>query len=124
MDKIIFNGNIGKDAEYSEKDGRGMARFTVAVTHRVKGEKQTEWRNVTAFGKLAEICRDYAKKGRSVVIEGRPSAHGYKNKLEEIVAGIDVLADTVDFVGGGAGSEQTAQNQGSFVAVPDEPLPF
>ena len=125
MDKIIFNGNAGKDAEYTEKDGRGMARFTVAVTHRVKGEKVAEWRNVTAFGKTAEICRDYVKKGRTVLVEGRPSAHGYKNKLEEIVASIDVIADSVELVGGSRdGNEQSEQTGGGFVQVEDEQMPF
>lgn len=126
MDKIIFNGNVGKDAEYTEKDGRGMAKFTVAVTHKVKGEKVTEWRNVTAFGKLAEICRDWVKKGRAVIVEGRPGAHAYKNKLEELVASIDVTADNVEFVGSArdAGGG-TAPNPAGAVVVPDDgEMPF
>jgi single-strand DNA-binding protein len=125
MDTIIFHGNIGKDAEYTEKDGRGMAKFSVAVTHRNKGEKTTEWRNVTVFGKTAEICRDYAKKGRTVLIEGRPTAHGYKNKLEEIVASIDVLADRVDLIGGGRdGDAPSGQAPAGFVQVNEAEMPF
>jgi len=122
MDKIIFNGNVGKDSEYSEKDGRGMARFTVAVTHKNKGEKVTDWRNVTAFGKLAEVCRDYVKKGRTVIVEGRPSAHGYKNKLEEIVASIDVLADNIELVG--TAREANTNPNGAVVVEPDQEMPF
>lgn len=122
MDKIIFSGNVGKDSEYSEKDGRGMARFTVAVTHKNKGEKVTDWRNVTAFGKLAEICRDYVKKGRTVIVEGRPSAHGYKNKLEEIVASIDVLADNIELVG--TARDANTNPNGAVVVEPDQEMPF
>lgn len=125
MDKIFFSGNIGKDCEYSEKDGRGMARFTVAVNHKIKGEKQTQWRNVTAFGKLAEVMRDFGKKGRTVIVEGRPSARGYKNKLEEIVASIDVLADSVDFIGNRQdGDAQSGQAPAGFVQVASEEMPF
>ena len=126
MDKIIFHGNIGKDAKYSEKDGRGMAQFTVAVNHKVKGEKQTEWRNVTAFGKLAETMREWGKKGRTVIVEGRPSAHGYKNKLEEIVASIDVLADSVDFIGSRQDDNEqpTQASPSGFVEVEDGEVPF
>lgn len=126
MDKIIFSGNVGKDAEYTDKDGRGMARFSVAVTHKVKGEKQTEWRNVTAFGKNAEFARDWIKKGRTVLIEGRPSAHGYKNKLEEIVASIDVLVDNVELIGsaGRDANTQSEQAPAGFVAVENEEMPF
>jgi len=124
MDKIIFSGNIGRDCEFTEKDGRGMAKFSVAVNHKVKGETTTDWRNVTVFGKTAEFCRDYVKKGRTVLIEGRPSAHGYKNKLEEIVAVIDVIADTVELVGSNkdAASGSAPAEKPDPVELPD--LPF
>lgn len=126
MDKIIFSGNVGKDTVYEDRDGRGMAKFTVAVNRVVKGEKQTEWRNVTVFGKQSEFCRDYVKKGRSVLVEGRPSAHGYKNKLEEIMASIDVVADHVELVGSRQdNAEQTAPAPAaSAPIVVDEPMPF
>lgn len=122
MDKIIFNGNVGKDASFEQKNGTNIARFTVAVTHKVKGEKETEWRNVTAFGKLAEICNSYVKKGRTVIVEGRPSAHGYKNKLEEIVASIDVLADNIELVG--TARDAAANPSGAVVVEPDQEMPF
>ena len=128
MDKIIFNGNVGKDAEYTEKDGRGMAKFTVAVTHRNHGERTTEWRNVTVFGKSSEFCRDWVKKGRTVIIEGRPSAHGYKNKLEEIAASIDVIADNVELIGSARDANeqggQATQTTAGFVKVEGEEMPF
>ena len=128
MDKIIFHGNIGRDAEYTEKDGRGIAKFTVAVTHFNKGEKTTEWRGVTAFGKTAEFCQKYATKGRTVLIEGRPSVRCYKNKLDEYVATMDVLADSVECIGGKAeGDQNTAAKPAPAGFVPvegDGDLPF
>ena len=109
MDKIIFSGNVGKQPEFQSKDGKDYCRFTVAVNHKIRGEKTTEWRNVTVFGKQAEFVRQWVTKGRTVLIEGRPSAHGYKNNLEEIVASIDVIADSVELVGGG-NREEAGQN--------------
>lgn len=119
MDKIIFNGNIGRDCDYTEKDGHGMARFSVAVQHVVKGNKETEWRSVTAFGKQAEFLRDYAKKGRAVIVEGRPSPRTYKNKLEETVAVIDVLADRVDLIGS---KQDGAEQAGTAPSAPAQPV--
>lgn len=119
MDKIIFNGNIGRDCEYTEKDGRGMARFSVAVQRVVKGNKETEWRSVTAFGKQAEFLRDYAKKGRAVIVEGRPSPRTYKNKLEETVAVIDVLADHVDLIGN---KQDGTEQAGAAPSAPAQPV--
>ena len=132
MDKIIFSGNVGKQPEFQSKDGKDYCRFTVAVNHKIRGEKTTEWRNVTVFGKQAEFVRQWVTKGRTVLIEGRPSAHGYKNNLEEIVASIDVIADSVELVGGGnreeagqSGRAQAAAGAGQPVVVDDEnELPF
>ena len=132
MDKIIFSGNVGKQPELQSKDGKDYCRFTVAVNHKIRGEKTTEWRNVTVFGKQAEFVRQWVTKGRTVLIEGRPSAHGYKNNLEEIVASIDVIADSVELVGGGnreeagqSGQTQAAAGAGQPVVVDaGEELPF
>lgn len=134
MNKAIFHANVGKDAEYTVKDGKGMAKFTVAVNHRTKNangewENVPEWRIVTVFGKTAEFCRDYVKKGKTVLIDGTPSPRHYKNKLEETVACIDILANTVELVGGQKDSAQNAQPTQSvpngFVPVdPNEEMPF
>ncbi len=130
MDKITFHGNVGKDPTYEEHDGRGMARFTVAVNHRAKNDKGEwdnvpEWRNITVFGKTAEYCRNYVRKGRTVLIDGVPSPRWYKNKLEETVACIDVLANTVELIGGQRAGAQTAEVQSASAPVDTgEPLPF
>ena len=134
MNKAIFHANVGKDAEYTVKDGKGMAKFTVAVNHRTKNDKGEwenvpEWRIVTVFGKTAEFCRDYVKKGKTVLIDGTPSPRHYKNKLEETVACIDILANSVEIVGGQKDSAQNTQPTqpvpNGFVPVdPNEEMPF
>lgn len=127
MALIIVAGNIGKDAEYSEKDGRGMARFSVAESEKVRGEKVTVWYNCTVFGKSAEFCRDYVKKGRSVMVTGKPSARTYRNKLEEQIATIDIVANDVKLFGSMRDGEQgqsAPANPAGFVAVENEDMPF
>lgn len=129
MDTIIFTGNVGKDAEYTEKDGRGIAKFSVAVSKYINKEKTTSWRNVTVFGKQAEFCRDYIKKGRSVVITGEPFERAYKNRLEELVGCIDVIASRVEPVGHKEDNQNSSEPKQSapvpegFVQT-DEELPF
>jgi len=118
MDKIIFSGNVGKQPEFQSKDGKDYCRFTVAVNRKINGKKTPDWRNVTVFGKQVEFVRQWVTKGRTVLIEGRPSAHAYKNNLEEITASIDVIADSVELIGGGNRDEagQSGQSAQSTVA--------
>ena len=131
MLKIEFTGNVGKDAVLETKNGTTFAKFSVAVTIHEKGEKKTDWFNVTAFGKTAEFCQKYVTKGRTVYVSGTPSKRVYKNKLDEYVAVIDVAAREVECVGNKAEGNQETTNQAAqpapagFVPVEaDGDLPF
>jgi single-strand DNA-binding protein len=76
--KTIICGNLGRDPESRFlASGDAVCNFSVAVTESWKdknsGEKNesTTWYRVNAFGKLAEICKQYLKKGSQVLIEGK-----------------------------------------------------
>jgi single-strand DNA-binding protein len=97
VNKVILIGNLTKDPEVKSFDGdRKACRFSVATNRTWKdkdGEKkeEVEFHNVTAWGKLAEICGDYLHKGKKVYIEGRLRTRTYekdgvKHYATEIVA--------------------------------------
>lgn len=78
MNKLFLIGNLGKDPEkIPTKTGTAMVKFSIATTDKgytkkdgTKVEDRTDWHNVTAFGKLAEICEKYLHKGSKVSIVG------------------------------------------------------
>jgi single-strand DNA-binding protein len=78
--KIIIAGNLGRDPEMRYiPSGQAVTSFSVAVNEsytNANGEKvkKTIWFRVTAWGKQAEICNQYLKKGQMVLVEGRMSA--------------------------------------------------
>ena len=75
--QIIIVGNVGKDAEMRfTPSGQAVATFSVATSREYKdasGEqvKETIWFRVSTWGKVAEICNQYVKKGSKVLVEGR-----------------------------------------------------
>ncbi len=77
VNKVILLGNIGKDPEIKMlPSGQPVANFSIATGERFKDQQgnfqeRTEWHNLVAYGKLAEIVRDYVKKGNKLYIEGR-----------------------------------------------------
>lgn len=72
INKAILVGNLGADPEIRYTDnGTAVCNFTIATTEKYKDEKKTEWHRVVAWGKLAEICAEYLKKGAKVYIEGK-----------------------------------------------------
>ena len=76
LNKVILIGNLGGDPEARyTSSGIAVANFSIATTDTWKdadGNKQekTEWHNITAWKKLAEICQQYLHKGSRVYVEG------------------------------------------------------
>lgn len=84
LNRVQLIGYLGRDPEVRfTTGGRKVAQFSVAVTRRWRtqeGEAQeaTDWFNVEAWGRLAEICEDYLRKGRLVYVEGRLQTDRYE----------------------------------------------
>lgn len=127
MDRIDFTGRLGRDPEkQTTKGGTDVTRMNVAITHRVKGENTTEWRQVSAFGKTGEYCANYLHKGDLIFVSGNATARAYKNKLEETVACIDVTANQVEKLRGGGEAQGGASSGGNAQPEPvdDAEVPF
>jgi single-strand DNA-binding protein len=86
LNQCQFIGRLGKDVDMRYMpSGDAIASFSIAVGSQWKdkeGAKQeaTEWVNVTAFGKLAEICGQYLSKGSQVFVSGRMKTDKYQDK--------------------------------------------
>src|SRR4051794_16409988 len=84
--KVQLIGNLGAAPEIKTLDsGKKMARFSIA-THEnyrnAKGEKvtETQWHNLVAWGKVADIAEKYLTKGKEIVIEGKLVSRSYNDK--------------------------------------------
>jgi single-strand DNA-binding protein len=84
--KVQLIGNLGKAPEVKTlESGKKMARFSVATNENYRnsrGEKvtETQWHNLVAWGKTAEIVEKYLVKGKEVAIEGRLVSRSYNDK--------------------------------------------
>ena len=123
VNKVILLGNVGKDPEVKFlPSGLPVANLTLATSDRFKdkaGEWQdrTEWHNLTAYQRTAEIIRDHVKKGSKLYVEGRiqtrswdDQASGQKKYRTEII-----VNDIVLLSGRGEGEAVSARsNTASF----------
>src|SRR6266567_700808 len=86
VNKVILLGNLGKDPEVKfTPSGTAVAKFTVATSDRFKDKEgqwqdRTEWHNITAWARTAEIAGEYLKKGGKVYIEGSLRTHSWDDK--------------------------------------------
>lgn len=85
VNKVILLGYVGKDPEIrSAQSGNVVANFSLATSEKVKqGEDwvdKTEWHNLVAFKRTAEVVRDYVKKGSQIHIEGKLQTRSWDDK--------------------------------------------
>lgn len=101
VNKVILVGRLGRDPETRYTgSGQAVANFTMATDESYKdrnGERQkrTEWHRITAWGKLAEICQQYLKKGTMVYIEGRIQSREWQDKEGQKRTSYDIVANTM-----------------------------
>ena len=111
INKSILVGNLGRDPDIRyAQSGMAICKMRLAVTERVKDgvdgwKDATEWFTVTAFGKLAETAAQYLNKGRQVYVEGRLKTDKYKDKEGIERTSIEVIANTLQFLGNGQGAQ-------------------
>ena len=117
VNKVILIGNVGSDPELKyTNNGAGVSNFSVATNeswmdkNTNERQERTEWHRIVAWGRLAEICNQYLRKGSKVYIEGRlqtrswEDQNGQKRYTTEIVAAeMQMLDSREDGAGGGYG---------------------
>ncbi|REG89164.1 single-stranded DNA-binding protein [Winogradskyella sediminis] len=84
--KVQLIGNLGQDPEITNfESGKILAKFSIATNDSYKnaqGEKitDTQWHNVVAWGKTAQIIEKFVTKGKEVAIEGKLTSRSWEDK--------------------------------------------
>ncbi|WP_445731489.1 single-stranded DNA-binding protein [Mariniflexile sp.] len=103
--KVQLIGNVGNEPEIMNLDsGKKVAKFSIATNEFYKnsnGEKEqnTQWHNVVAWGKIAEIIEEYVGKGKEVAIEGKLTSRSYETKEGEKRYVTEVVANEILLLG-------------------------
>ena len=102
MNNVAPIGRLTKDPElfYTQNTQTAVARFTLAVDRLVKSgeEKKADFPRIIVFGKQAENCGKYLKKGSLICVLGRIQTGSYQNKNNVTVYTTDIVANRVQFL--------------------------
>jgi single-strand DNA-binding protein len=109
INKVILVGHVGRDPELkSLPSGTHLATFSLATTDKrskdENGNPRTEWHNIVAWGKLAEICDRYVTKGKQLYIEGSIRTRTYEQDGQKKYF-TEIHAQTMEMLGSPQGSE-------------------
>ncbi len=138
MNKFQFMGRLTKDPEsrFTQNTNTPVTTFSVAVNRRyaeANGERKADFFNLTAYGKLAEFCSKYYRKGQQVLVEGRiqnrtwDDQNGQRRYVTDYIIEnayfADSRRDTTPSDGGV--SAPASSVDGEFITIDDtEELPF
>lgn len=120
MNKIIVIGHLGRDPEMRyTPNGQSVTTFSVASSRRyttADGERreETEWFNVSAWGRLADISSQYLTKGQQVYVEGRLKSRTYQGQDGQTRVSLDINLTEMQMLGRrGENEEMAGRSYGS-----------
>ena len=136
LNRALLIGNLGGDPEIKyAPSGTAIATFNLATNKNRKNqsgewEESTEWHKIVMFGRQAETCKDYLRKGSKIYLEGRIQTRswddkqsGQKRYMTEIVGSNMLMLDSRGQDGGSAGPSMKAPPANDFPEGDDD-LPF
>lgn len=125
VNKVILVGNLGKDPETKyTPQGTAVVTFSLATSENRKDKEgnwkeHTEWHRIVVFGKMAENCGQYLKKGRQVYVEGAIQSRNYKDKEGQERSIYEIRASQIVFLAKG----RPESGPGESDLPPDEQEP-
>ncbi len=115
LNKVMLIGNLTKDPEARTlPSGQAVSSFSLATNRTWKDKdgakkEQAEFHNIVAFGKLAEICNQYLKKGAKTYIEGRLQTSSWEDQNGVKKYRTEIIAENLSMLGG-----RSSGNSNSF----------
>jgi single-strand DNA-binding protein len=114
---VILIGNLTDDPELRyTQNGVARTRFSIAVNRRYRNregnlQEETTFVPIVVWGPQAENCANYLGKGRSVAVDGRLRIETFETEEGERRKVAEVVAETVQFLGGGTGGRRGAEGE-------------
>ena len=132
LNKVMIIGNLGKEPELRyTPSGRPVTTFSVAVSRSWKSSNgehrsETEWFKVVAWGKLAEICKEYLHKGQQVYIEGRLQTRQWEDKEGLQRTTVELIANEMTMLGERREKSQSNENSAEDMppVIEEDEFPF
>ncbi len=137
VNKVFLLGRLGGEPESRQAGSTTVSNFTVATSEKFKNQQgewqeKTEWHRVVAWGRLAEICKEYLHKGSQVYIEGKLQTRSWEKEgvkqytTEIVITDMNMLDSKPSGQGYNEGASQGYERPQSttpaFSAPPSGPL--
>lgn len=130
MNKIIFNGNLGKDSEliFAAGTGKAVLKWSVAVKKGYKKDDGVNWFNCVMFGERGEKLAQYLVKGTKVIVEGSLQLGSYEGNDGTKKYTTDIFVNDVELDGNKKDNSVTTSQENKDISeitpIDDGDIPF
>jgi single-strand DNA-binding protein len=131
VNKAILLGNVGKDPEtHTTSGGTLVVNLTLATSDRYKDKQgnwqdSTEWHNLVAFKRTAEIIRDYVKKGSKIYVEGKIQQQSWDDKKTgEKKYRTQIIINDLALLSGSGDKKESSSKRDEAPGINNEDIPF
>ena len=129
LNRVVLIGNLTRDPELrTTPSGTSVATLGIAVNRRwtnQQGEKvdNTDFFNIVAWGKLAELCSEYIRKGSPIAVDGRLQYRTWETPEGQKRSKVEVVAENVQFLGRPREARGEFTGTAEEVSTPEAPKP-
>lgn len=118
VNKVMLIGRVGSDVTIRTAGDQKVASFTLATSEKYKGKdgnmvENTEWHNISIWGKLAEVAEKYVTKGTQLYIEGKIKTEKYQKDGQDKFI-VRIVANSMQLLGSKPQSQETPTTQQRF----------
>lgn len=124
MNNFTCIGRLAKDPDLRyTQSGKAVCNFDIAVSRPFK-KNETDFFRVVVWGKIGENCANYLSKGSQVGISGYIQNNTWENQNGEKRTRTEIIANTVEFLGGGNKQNNNTTNDTGIDNIEDDDIPF
>ena len=125
MNSIEIIGNLTGNPTQQDIGDYTVTRFTVAADRRMtKGEKQTDFFRISAWGGLGDSCFKFLSKGRKAYVRGELQTRTYENADGKTVTSLDIRAEAVEFLSPREEEKKKPVTEADFTDIQSDDIPF
>ena len=125
MNKIILTGNLTKEPELRRtQSGKAVVKAGIAVNQGYGDKQTTDFFNLIAWEKTAELIGKYLNKGSKILVEGRLKNNNYEDNKGVKHYGVDVIVESIEFMDSKSSAKKKAANDYNDGAIDDDDMPF
>lgn len=112
MNRVTLVGHLGGDPESKAIQGGHLCHFSIATNETFSGrdgekQKRTEWHKIIVFGKLAEVCQKYLRRGSHALVEGKLQTRSWEDQQGQKRFQTEIVATNIIFLDPKSGEQES-----------------